>query len=150
VLVELAASSGKLLRLFVWGSFVTAKPAPKDLDILLIMGEDFEVEEMDERAGSVFDSVKARLMFEADVFWARDSIGEEMLKLWLDTYQISRDFGNAVLWSWSGHDRNRRSNVIGARVYAELAKNSFASTEGAFTARLHKNGGAHSARNPAA
>ena len=92
VLVELAASSGKLLRLFVWGSFVTAKPVPKDLDILLIMGEDFEVEEMDERAGSVFDSVKARLMFEADVFWARNSIGEEMLKLWLDTYQISRDF----------------------------------------------------------
>ena len=92
MLVELAASSGKLLRLFVWGSFVTAKPVPKDLDILLIMGEDFEVEEMDERAGSVFDSVKARLMFEADVFWARNSIGEEMLKLWLDTYQISRDF----------------------------------------------------------
>ncbi len=31
-------------------------------------------------------------MFEADVFWARRSIGEEMLTLWLETYQTSRTF----------------------------------------------------------
>ncbi|MGO9259286.1 MAG: DUF6932 family protein [Bryobacteraceae bacterium] len=29
-LVELAATTGKLRRVFVWGSFVTAKPAPRD------------------------------------------------------------------------------------------------------------------------
>jgi len=28
----------------VWGSFVTARPDPRDLDILLSMNEDFEVE----------------------------------------------------------------------------------------------------------
>ena len=43
-LVELAATTGKLRRVFVWGSFVTAKPAPRDLDILLIMDENFEVD----------------------------------------------------------------------------------------------------------
>ena len=42
-LLELAGSTGKLHRIFIWGSFVTAKEAPKDLDILLIMDEDFEV-----------------------------------------------------------------------------------------------------------
>jgi hypothetical protein len=39
-LLELAAKTGELRRVFVWGSFVTAKPAPKDIDILLIMHED--------------------------------------------------------------------------------------------------------------
>jgi hypothetical protein len=43
-LLDLAAANGKLRRVFVWGSFVTAKPAPKDLDILLIMDADFEVD----------------------------------------------------------------------------------------------------------
>jgi predicted nucleotidyltransferase len=91
-LVELAATSGKLRRVFVWGSFVTAKAAPKDIDILLIMGEDFEVERIAAQAQAVFDSVRAKLLFESDVFWARASIGDEVLDLWLDTYQISRSF----------------------------------------------------------
>ena len=31
-------------------------------------------------------------MFESDIFWARASIGQELLEVWLDTYQTSRDF----------------------------------------------------------
>ena len=38
-ILELAATSGQLRRAFVWGSFVTAKPSPGDLDVLLIVGE---------------------------------------------------------------------------------------------------------------
>jgi len=91
-LLELAATTGELRRVFIWGSFVTAKPAPKDLDVLLIMGEDFEVEKVAAPARGVFDSVRARLMFKADVFWARVSIGNEALDLWLNTYQVSRGF----------------------------------------------------------
>lgn len=34
-LLELAGSNGRLRRIFIWGSFVTAKTAPKDLGILL-------------------------------------------------------------------------------------------------------------------
>jgi hypothetical protein len=41
-LVELAAS--KRRRIFVWGSFVTTKPVPRDVVTLLIMDEDLEVE----------------------------------------------------------------------------------------------------------
>lgn len=89
-LLALAATSGNLRRVFVWGSFVTAKPNPKDVDILLIMDEDFEVDGLPEPAQAVFDSVRAKLMFKSDVFWARSSIGPELLDLWLDTYQTSR------------------------------------------------------------
>ncbi|MGD0047508.1 MAG: hypothetical protein ABSE42_10850 [Bryobacteraceae bacterium] len=91
-LLELAAANGKLRRAFIWGSFVTAKPAPRDLDILLIMDEDFEVGGISAPAQAVFDSVRAKLLFESDVFWARASIGHEALDLWLDTYQTSRSF----------------------------------------------------------
>lgn len=91
-LLELAATGGDLRRVFVWGSFVTSKPAPRDIDILLIMDEDFEVARMPAPAQAVFDSVRARLLFESDVFWARVSIGDEMLSLWLETYQVSRSF----------------------------------------------------------
>jgi hypothetical protein len=91
-LITLAATSGKLRRIFIWGSFVTAKPSPKDLDILLIMDEDFEVDALASPAQAAFDSVRPKLIFESDVFWARSSIGPELLDLWLDTYQTSRTF----------------------------------------------------------
>ena len=38
-----------------------AKPAPRDLDILLTMSEDFEVDGAGAPGASVFDSVRARL-----------------------------------------------------------------------------------------
>jgi hypothetical protein len=91
-LVAIAANTGKLRRIFVWGSFVTTKPSPKDLDILLIVDEAFEMEHAGSLAQTVFDSTRAKLLFEADVFWARASIGEEVLENWLETYQISRTF----------------------------------------------------------
>ena len=56
------------------------------------MDEDFEVDGLAALAQAVFDSVRAKLMFESDVFWARSSIGPELLDLWLDTYQTSRSF----------------------------------------------------------
>jgi hypothetical protein len=74
------------------GKFRGGKPAPKDIDILLIMEDDFQVDELAVPSRAVFDSVRAKLLFESDIFWARSSIGHEMLELWLDTYQISRSF----------------------------------------------------------
>jgi hypothetical protein len=91
-LVALAASTGKLRRVFVWGSFVTAKPVPRDVDTLLIMDEDFEVDRAPAHARLLFDSIQSKLMFESDVFWARASIADEVLNLWLETYQTSRNF----------------------------------------------------------
>ena len=89
--VALAAATGKLKRVFIWGSLVTAKPAPGDVDLLLVMSDDFESEQIDSVSRPVFDSTKAKLSFEADVFWTRASIGAEVLQIWLDTYQTSRD-----------------------------------------------------------
>ena len=89
--LAIALSTRKLRRVFVWGSFITAKASPKDIDLLLILDDDFEVEQIPSAAQCVFDSVRAKLLFESDVFWARASIGKEALDLWLDTYQFSRD-----------------------------------------------------------
>ena len=52
------------------GSFVAAKSVLKDLDILLIMYEDFEGERVAVPSQAVFDSVRAKLLFESDVLWA--------------------------------------------------------------------------------
>jgi len=49
-LVALAKSMGQLARVFLWGSFVTSKEAPNDLDVLLVMSTEFAVEALPAQA----------------------------------------------------------------------------------------------------
>jgi hypothetical protein len=91
-LMALAKSTGRLARVFLWGSFVTNKEVPNDLDVLLVMSPEFTVDALPPRSQIVFDHVQARLRFQADVFWTKVSIDPQVLDLWLDTYQTGKDF----------------------------------------------------------
>ncbi len=91
-IIEFAKSTGKLERVIVWGSFVSNKEFPQDLDLLLIMRDDFDVGENVPEVRKVFDYVQSRIAFNADIFWSKSSIGEEAINLWLETYQMTRDF----------------------------------------------------------
>jgi hypothetical protein len=50
-LFALAQSTGKLHRAFLWGSYATAKESPNDLDVLLVMTEDFSLDQL--RQGAI-------------------------------------------------------------------------------------------------
>jgi hypothetical protein len=91
-LVALAKSTGQLARVFLWGSFVTSKEVPNDLDVLLVMSPEFAVEAVSVQAQVLFDHVQARLRFQADIFWTKASMDPQVLHLWLDTYQTGKDF----------------------------------------------------------
>src|SRR6266850_7631075 len=91
-LLSLAKSTGQLSRVILWGSFVTRKEVPNDLDVLLVMAADFSLEALPAYCRVVFDHVEARLSFHADVFWTKASIDTQALQLWLDTYQTGKDF----------------------------------------------------------
>lgn len=91
-LLALIKSTGQLDRIFVWGSFVSAKESPNDVDMLLLMKETFQLERIAEDSRVIFDHVAARIRFHTDIFWSKSAIGEETLRLWLDTYQMTKDF----------------------------------------------------------
>jgi hypothetical protein len=91
-LLALAKSTGQFARVFLWGSFVTNKEVPNDLDVLLVMTVEFSVRAIPIPAQALFDHVQARLQFHADVFWTKASIDPQILALWLDTYQTGKDF----------------------------------------------------------
>ena len=92
-LVNLARETRKLQRLFIWGSFVTDKLFPRDLDVFLLMQEGFDREfsALSPPQRYVFEHESARLLFEADIFWATEAIGVAVLASWLSVYQLTRD-----------------------------------------------------------
>jgi hypothetical protein len=90
-LLKTAESTGKLGRVFLWGSFVTSKESPNDLDVLLVMAADFDLGQTPDNCRALFAYAQARIRFDADVFWSKTSVGQEILYLWLDTYQVGKD-----------------------------------------------------------
>ena len=90
-LLKMARATGKLERVVLWGSFVTSKESPNDLDVLLVMAADFDLEQVPTDRRALFTYAQAKIRFNADVFWTKVSIGQDTLDLWLITYQLGKD-----------------------------------------------------------
>jgi hypothetical protein len=91
---DAAKSTGKLIRLVIYGSYVTAKPSPNDVDIILIMRDDFDPFDCDAEAAIVFHHLQAHDVLGASVFWAPLSgILLATVDQFIAGWQIKRDLG---------------------------------------------------------
>lgn len=69
-----AHATGCLERLVVFGSYVTAKREPRDIDVVLVMKDEFSLAACDETTRALFDHERAETEVGASVFWLRPSI----------------------------------------------------------------------------
>ena len=67
----LAAATGALKRFIVFGSFVTAKSDPDDVDVFLVMHNTFDLTRVSGETRLVFDHPAAQAHFGASIFWLR-------------------------------------------------------------------------------
>lgn len=85
-LYRLAVSTGQLARFIVFGSFITAKPDPNDIDVLLLMEDTFDLATVTGESALVFQHLEAQTRFGASVFWTRrtGALGAEqaMIEYW--------------------------------------------------------------------
>lgn len=92
---NLAKATGYLERLILFGSYVTTKPEPNDVDIVLIMRDDFRIGACGEEACKLFDHLQATEKFGASIFWVRPSmLFLETLDDFINHWQIKRDQTN--------------------------------------------------------
>ena len=77
----------------VFGSFVTAKPEPNDVDIILLMADAFDLAALTGEAALMFSHMEAEAHFGASVFWTRrcGALGGEQAMI--EHWQIRRDGG---------------------------------------------------------
>lgn len=88
---KLAKNTGKVKRFIIFGSFVTSGPEPQDIDVFLIMEDDFKVTEIQDEAKTLFYHLRAQAQFGASVFWVRSVAalgGEEAA---IGAWQLRRD-----------------------------------------------------------
>lgn len=88
---NLAQNTRALARFIIFGSFVTAKPNPNDVDIFMLMEDSFELSQVTGETALIFDHQAAQSKEGASVFWIRRmaALGSEQAAL--EDWQIKRD-----------------------------------------------------------
>jgi hypothetical protein len=90
-LYNLVKATNRLERFIIFGSYVTAKSAPNDIDIFLIMAEAFDVNDWGEETRVVFAHAQAQSRFGASVFWVTRSTSRPNIESLLTAWQTTRD-----------------------------------------------------------
>jgi len=91
-IVELAITTGNLDYLVVFGSYVSDKEAPNDVDVILVMRDDFRSETCPAGSSALFDHSRAHDELGASIFWVRpDMLMGEPLVAFLSHWQTKRD-----------------------------------------------------------
>lgn len=87
----LAKATGHLARFVIFGSFVTAKVVPNDIDVFLLMENSFDANQVTGETVIVFDHPAAQSYFGASVFWVRRlaALGGEVATI--EHWQIKRN-----------------------------------------------------------
>ncbi|HXH09584.1 MAG TPA: hypothetical protein VNP04_07480 [Alphaproteobacteria bacterium] len=88
---RVAQATGHLARFVVFGSFVTSKVAPNDVDVFLVMEDTFDATHLTGEALLLFDHAAAQAYFGGSVFWLRRlaALGGEHSAI--EDWQITRD-----------------------------------------------------------
>jgi hypothetical protein len=88
---QLATNTTQLSRFVVFGSFITAKPEPNDVDVFMIMEDSFDVGQLTGELRLLFDHTVAQDRFGGSVFWVRKlaAFGDEQTAI--EHWKIKRD-----------------------------------------------------------
>jgi hypothetical protein len=92
-LYPVARASGHLARFVVFGSFITAKPEPNDVDVFLLLEDTFDASALSGEVRLLFDHAAAQAHFGASVFWLRRLAAWEGEQAAVEYWQVKRGDG---------------------------------------------------------
>jgi len=83
--------TGCLARFILFGSFVTAKLEPGDIDIFLLMDDSFDVSKVTGESAILFDHMAAHNYVGASIFWLRRLAALDGEEAAIHDWQLKRD-----------------------------------------------------------
>lgn len=92
-IVQIARSTSQLRRLVVFGSFVTNKAEPNDVDVFLIMEDSFDATPLVGEVRVLFDHLPAQTQLGASVFWTRRLACLDGEQAAIEDWQVKRGGG---------------------------------------------------------
>jgi predicted nucleotidyltransferase len=91
LIYQIAKATGHLARFIVFGSFVTDKMEPNDVDVFMLMENTFDYSQLAGDASLLFDHNIAQDHFGASIFWIRRLAAFDGEEATVAYWQVKRD-----------------------------------------------------------
>ena len=89
---QIAKDTGNLQQLIIFGSYITAKSEPNDVDVVIVFNDDFDLTVCGEEVKTLLDHQQAENEFGSSIFWIRPSLLLlETLDEFVESWQVKRD-----------------------------------------------------------
>ena len=112
----LARSTGYLQRFILFGSYITVKPDPHDVDVILVMDDAFSLADCPIEARGLFEHAVAQVRYGASIFWIRPGLlMGECLADFIAFWQSKALTSTPALGSVSGKAPSRHEICFPAR-----------------------------------
>ena len=92
-LYQLVHQTGCVARFVLFGSFITDKPEPNDVDIFLLMEDTFDVSKVVGEPAVLFDHLAAQNFAGASIFWLRRLAALDGEQAAVEHWQVKRGGG---------------------------------------------------------
>jgi predicted nucleotidyltransferase len=90
MVISLLRATGQVRRVFAFGSFVSERPNPNDVDFFVVMAEGFSTSHLRGKIAEVFQNETCRIRYGVDLFWVTEAIGESHIQDMLEVFSTDR------------------------------------------------------------
>jgi len=91
IIIDQLRATRKLKRVFLFGSFVSGKASPNDVDLLVVMNSGFSTAQLGGKILELFQHDVCRIRYHADLFWVTEAVGKARIDDLLEVFSRDRD-----------------------------------------------------------
>jgi hypothetical protein len=91
MVVSQLLATGSVNQIYLFGSFVTGKVSPNDIDLFVVMKAGFSTAHLGGRTLDIFQHDVCRIRYHADIFWATEAVGTDQIEDLLDVFSRDRE-----------------------------------------------------------
>ena len=78
-------------QVYLFGSFVSGKASPNDVDLLVVMNAGFSTTQLGGKVLELFQHDVCRIRYQADLFWVTEVVGNARIEDLLEVFSRDRE-----------------------------------------------------------
>jgi predicted nucleotidyltransferase len=78
-------------QIYLFGSFVSGKASPNDVDLLVVMNAGFSTTQIGGKVLELFQHDVCRIRYHADLFWVTEAVGNARIEDLLEVFSRDRE-----------------------------------------------------------
>ena len=91
IIIDQLLVTRSLKQVYLFGSFVSGKASPNDVDLLVVMKADFSTTQLIGKVSELFQHDVCRIRYHADLFWVTEAVGNDRIEDLLEVFSRDRE-----------------------------------------------------------